>query len=490
MQGLGDELWGKQLRVIKNRTFSTPYPGHGFRPEYKVNLKEIGYGAFPDPEFKKGKAEKVFKVLQVRSELPCGTRRRLLVHQKLLAGQPTAFRTDDDECYLFDSSSNRIKTNANYLFDLPKDQKKGLWILTDKALGVARWNKKNHSWFVVLAASPLKVKASNQWKKNRNVASRYMGNWGWDEIIVAFTLEEFKPPMPAQTAMLFTVFTSLDLIARTCLDSISLTDNSAYNRTFNAYLDEIGGEIDTFMAQEGFQTVENSVHQRTSHRIAIMVQSRNRLSCKIRIVTRSIAHKAYEKAQMRSQLMCFELYDRLARQRSLRTVASWMFEAFAHDWFRNARTFEAVRLPIEDHNTPLLEFTTSRSESSNHFMDAKNLATQIRVEGGQDIEHEVIGKYCLPYNANFESVNGLVFSALDTLILLQITISKSHDIKAGGVKKLCELLPTIKNIHIVFIIPEDCENEYSRAQSIPKARDVKPKAKGLRINQFRIAGRQ
>ncbi|PWW79778.1 hypothetical protein C7212DRAFT_340500 [Tuber magnatum] len=149
MQGLYDEMWGKQLQVIKDHIFSIPYPGDGFRLGYKADLKELGDEAFPDLECTKGKAGKVFKVLKV-------------------------------------SNSHHIKTNANYLFYLPEDQKKGLWILTDKELTDTRWTK-SHAWFVVLAASLVKAKASNQWKKDRNVALHYMDNWGWDEIVAAFT---------------------------------------------------------------------------------------------------------------------------------------------------------------------------------------------------------------------------------------------------------------------------------------------------------------
>ncbi|KAG0640762.1 hypothetical protein HOY80DRAFT_1115969 [Tuber brumale] len=302
MQGLYDELWGTQLPVIKDHKFSIPHPGHGFRLGYKVDLKEIGDGTFPDSEFEKGKEDKVFKVLKVKTKLPCG-RYRLLVRQefetierdlsqiesdkwtntdpetgdpvedlnldyelggqpgsgksfflsyllvrRLLEGQPTAFRIDDNICYLFDSSSNGVKTDANCLFGLPEDRKKGLWILTDGVLTGARWNMMNHGWFVVLAASPAKVGASNQWKKDRNVASRYMSNWEWDEIIAAFILARTSPPTPHQIAILFTTFTSLGPIARTCLQTISMRNVSAYNDSLDSYLAKVDLEIDTFIA--------------------------------------------------------------------------------------------------------------------------------------------------------------------------------------------------------------------------------------------------
>ena len=107
--------------------------------------------------------------------------------RRLQAGQATVFRVNDSECYLFDDNFHGSRIDANFLFDLSSVQKKDLWILTDEALEDARWNKKSHYWFVVLAVSPAKVKGSNQWVKERNALIRYIRNWEWDEIVAAFT---------------------------------------------------------------------------------------------------------------------------------------------------------------------------------------------------------------------------------------------------------------------------------------------------------------
>jgi hypothetical protein len=58
--------------------------------------------------------------------------------------------------------------------------------LTDEALVDASWNYRGYPWFIVLAASPNKVKTSNQWKKDRNAARHYTTNWEWHEIVAAF----------------------------------------------------------------------------------------------------------------------------------------------------------------------------------------------------------------------------------------------------------------------------------------------------------------
>ena len=63
----------------------------------------------------------------------------------------------------------------------------------------------------------------------------------------------------------------------------------------------------------------------------------------------------------------------------------------------------------------------------------------------------------------------------------------SHDIKPGRVKRLCESIPaTIKNIHIVFVIPEDYTTKYLHIQRVPEAREVKPESPDLIITQFRL----
>ncbi|RPB01931.1 hypothetical protein L873DRAFT_1842102 [Choiromyces venosus 120613-1] len=364
MQDLYDKLWGKQLRVIEPCTFSIPHPQHGLRPEYMVDFKVIGDEWFQDLEFEKGK--------------------------------------EDD--------SHGRKTDVNSLFDLPDHQKEELWILTDEALEDAGWNDKGHSWFVVLAASPAKIRGLWQWEKDRKVGSRYMSNWGWGEIVAAFSLEMPKPPTPRQMAMLFTTFPCLGPIARTCLESIFMMSDDDYNHDLKTYLGEIDREIDTFILQGGYLT----------------------------------------------------LYKYLTCQDPLRSAGSWFFEGYAHDWFGKDRSFEADKLLIKDNNTHL-KFMTYWSKSLNYFTNANNLATQVRVKGSQEIND------------------------LDTLILLQITIAKSYDIQLCRVKKLCESLPaTIKNIHIVFVIPEDRISEYSSAQSAPEARDVKPNATDLLVNQFRL----
>ena len=54
-------------------------------------------------------------------------------------------------------------------------------------------------------------------------------------------------------------------------------------------------------------------------------------------------------------------------------------------------------------------------------------------------------------------------------------------------KKLCAALPdTIKNIHLVFVVPEDSVGDYPKVQSMPEPHTVKPESKDLFIRQFQL----
>ncbi|RPA90239.1 hypothetical protein L873DRAFT_1795603 [Choiromyces venosus 120613-1] len=287
-----------QLSVIEPRTFSIPQPQHGLHPGYMVDLKELDDEAFTDPEFEEGNEEQVFQVLKTNIEPETEMLVMELNLDYQIAGQPGS----DSE------------TDTCSLFHLPKDQKKVLWILMDEKLEHPRWNEKGHGWFVVLAALPAKIQGSRQWQKNRKVGSHYMSNWEWGEIVAAFSLAKPEPPTPRQMAMLFTTFTCLGPIARTCLESISVMSDDDYNHNLKTYLGHVDREIDTFIWQEGYLMVEGTIHQEGSHKIAIIDPSDVGWSYEARITTRWIAHKVFEKAHRKSQLNCFELYKYLTCQ--------------------------------------------------------------------------------------------------------------------------------------------------------------------------------
>jgi len=107
--------------------------------------------------------------------------------RRLVAGQPTVYRTDDQHCYYFDESYRGRRMNAHELFHLNSRDTYDLWVLTDHDLTSSYWNKTWHRWFVVLASSERTEELSRQWVKDRNAGETYIDNWDWDEIYGAFT---------------------------------------------------------------------------------------------------------------------------------------------------------------------------------------------------------------------------------------------------------------------------------------------------------------
>ncbi|PUU81807.1 hypothetical protein B9Z19DRAFT_970635 [Tuber borchii] len=545
METLYNELWGKPLgKVIEDRSFTVYEPQYCFSPGYKVDLYATGHDAFPIPEANIVESNRVFKVLKTVSKLPCGMNRLLvrsefldaerelvevesekwtdvdsetgipasdmnldyniggqpgsgkqyffdyLLVRRISASQATAVRINDSECYLFNANSHGRKTDASTLFALPDKEKRMLWILTGECIDDARWYNNGHGWFVVLAASPAKVTASRQWVKERNPGVWYMKNWQWDEIVAAFRFTVEKGPgriTLEQLLMLYTIFTSFGPIGRTCLKTISMRNESRYNQAISRYIGDVDNEIKTFIQTGGFQMEGNGVDQHASHRISIMEPENDRQSYKSQITTRWIAHRVFEQVQKKSKLKCFELYQWLSAKDELRSAAGWFFEGYAHEWLCKGGSFIANKLPIGDHQTSCLEFLTSSSTGLSYFRNTKDLALKVHKQNGHGIEEDVIGKYFVPENANFESVDGLVFTALDTVILFQITIAKSHNIKFNGLKRIWDSIPlTIKNIQIVFVIPDNLIRNYAKLQNVPEASDIRPKASHFTISQYRL----
>jgi len=278
-------------------------------------------------------------------------------------------------------------------------------------------------------------------------------------------------------------------VARTCLETINVRSDHAYNDSLHIYLGQVDREIEVFIGRGGRETVAHSVQEDCSHKIAIMDRTPNGLSYIARIITRWIAHRVYTKALQRSQQDCFLLYQHLIRQDSLRGAAGWFFEGYTHDWFGNGGTFTTDEIPVTDTDSPCFVFSIemSKTHQRNYFASSANLASQVRVQGGHGIDKAIVGTYFLPLSSNNESFDGLVFTDIHTVVLFQITVAISHEIKPHGVKELVSAMPaTIRNICIVFVVTEDRIGHYAKAQKIPDQAAVNPHGVNLRIRQFRL----
>jgi len=96
------------------------------------------------------------------------------------------YRLDDDNCILFTNQHHGQRVKAQSLFNLKREEQRQLWILTDEVLRGAQWANGAFAWFIVLAASPQKIKKSRQWQKDHNPGMHYISNWEWNEIFAAF----------------------------------------------------------------------------------------------------------------------------------------------------------------------------------------------------------------------------------------------------------------------------------------------------------------
>ena len=306
---------------------------------------------------------------------------------------------------------------------------------------------------------------------------------------LGYRLGAQTPPTPVQVEKLYTTFTCLSPVPRTCLQTIDVRTNEAYDNTLETYLGQIDREIEVYIDRGGRESAEKSVQQEASHKMAFMDPTKSGLSYKMRIVTRWIAYRVYQVAQQRSQQECFALFQHLYSQDQLRSGAGWMFESYVHDWLRNGGKFEADEIPIRDCIPPKLIISIVKSEPATryNFTTADTLAEKIRIEDGQGIDPSTIERYFRPRCSNFESLDSLTFSDMTTLVIFQITLAKKHEIKSYGIKKLLRALPsTIKNINIVFVVSADRVRHYRKKQKVPDPARVDPHGVNLNIRQFRL----
>ena len=349
------------------------------------------------------------------------------------------------------------------------------------------WNS-DHPWFVVLAVSPQKVKASRQWEKDRNCGAHYMNNWGWDEIFAAFryflllpfaqthlltTINVISLKNPkvglVEINLLYTTFTCFGPVPRTCLETIPAESGEAkYNKYFRTYLAKVDHEIRGFVRRGG-QGLWNDVSQLTSHRIALMYPTNEGTYYTARLATWWIAYRVAVATEKESNYLFYGLFRHLSAQPQLCTSAGWFFEAYAHSWFRKGGEFEADELPVNGMNSQM-KFSIESQPDINYFTDARNLAKQVRLGlGGHGVCPSQIGKYFQPYEKNQESFDGVIFtgSRMAGVILLQYTMAERHGIKPNGVKAFLSPMPTtIKTIHIVFVVPEGRAENYSNKQTV------------------------
>ncbi|PUU72371.1 hypothetical protein B9Z19DRAFT_1069820 [Tuber borchii] len=305
---------------------------------------------------------------------------------------------------------------------------------------------------------------------------------------------QYPDPSPEQIERLYTTFTCLGPVPRTCLEVIPTKNNSSYHDKLVKYLREVDQACRNLIRSTPCPAIEDLLDEESGHQIAIMEPVSKGFAYDTRIITRWIAHKIAEKGEKRQQHNGYLLYKSLCIQPSLQTAAGWFFERYAHDWLRRGGTFHAHEL--QNRNAPtgdiILTFHTVASPEDRilYFSTTKDLAEQVAITGGSAIKPLAVGKYFLPYSRTQESFDGLLFHDVDTIILFQFTIAARHEVKAHGIKDLLGALPnTIKAIELIFVIPEHRTGNYIRPRTVPVPRAVGRRPENLSITQYKLVFR-
>lgn len=303
------------------------------------------------------------------------------------------------------------------------------------------------------------------------------------------SLEIEKYPKQAEINRLFTTFECLGPVPRTCFKEIGVSDDKSYSDDLESYLCEVDREIENFIIDGGRESIDQDLHEKASHKIAIMHPSKTGYSYQARLITRWIAFRVYEKALKHSQLESFNLFRNLSKQTNMRSAAGWFLEGYVHDWFLHGGEFSAEEIPIVGSMRTRFGFKAKRVEDGipEYFTTPKSLLELVKNPKGRGINSAVLGQYFLPWSRNYPSVDGLLFFDMTTILFFQITLAERHNIKSPGVAELLKTLPkTIRNVYFIFVVPEDCAKHYVNAQDVPDSATISPGKVELEVKQFRL----
>lgn len=278
-----------------------------------------------------------------------------------------------------------------------------------------------------------------------------------------------------------------------CLRSIAVQDDKDFLDTWKVYVDAIDQEIEKFLTQpkpeKETPTIQNSFEKLLLHRIAMMYPIDGGGKYAARIPTRWIANRFLQIGLQFARPRCYTLYKSLSSQFRHSLEGEWLFKQYMYYLFCAGGRFTAQQLPIISKTPQLLEVETNcvKLGTDNYFTSANDLAEQVRDPSNNKIREDIIGKYFLPRGGNHSSCDGLLFTSIDTLALLQITIAERCLIGAKGINDFYQMLPpTIRNINIIFVIPAERIHQYQKLQIVPTALDITDATDQLTISQFQI----
>ena len=290
---------------------------------------------------------------------------------------------------------------------------------------------------------------------------------------------------------LFTTFVCLGPVARTCLKAVSpYTDRQKYQTVFKAYLRKVDSNIRQVAGRYKFGSLSGAVECFDTHRIILMNPSEDNIGYEPEIITRWIACRVAKCAEIGAKEQGYNLFLSLSQQSPLRTSAGWLFESYTHDWLRKGGPFEADRLPYQASDNPFL-FNIKPGTEVRYYANLAHLAEQLKNRrGGKGVEPGMRGTYFQPWcrtQESFDSVMVTTVQRKETLVLFQITMAITHDIKVGGVREILQALPkTIKQVFIIFVIPADRVDNYKVPQKAPADCDLTNGQYKYTIRQHRV----
>ena len=308
-------------------------------------------------------------------------------------------------------------------------------------------------------------------------------------LLISATASSIKHPVVSTRQMeaLYTTFTCFGPVARICLQSIYADIGSVkYEADVEEYLGQVDREIHSLV---GYLSLDQAVDQGSSHKIVLMDPNNRGTSFTARVISRYIAHRMVAVLEAKEKRRSYELFKSLSNHPTLRNSAGWFFEVYGHEWLGRGREFRADELPFTDANAPPLRFRTTapRVAGSRHYTTNKDLAERVRVgSGGHGINASVPGIYFQPCAKTQESFDGLLYIDSHTLVLVQFTLAKRHEVKPRGVKLLLQELPaTVNTVCIVFVVPAERAENYSNAQKVPTAASI-TRRRGVKVKQYRL----
>jgi len=206
------------------------------------------------------------------------------------------------------------------------------------------------------------------------------------------------------------------------------------------------------------------------------------------VMTRWIACRIVSHADLGAKERGYKIFQSLSHQSSLRSSAGWFFELYTHNWLRKGGRFVADLLSRKDSEEELSFYIDpAHNKEARFFTTSADLANQLKKQGGRGVDNMQIRVYFQPRCRNQEFFDGLMVKTQDMLILFQITMASTHEIKVGGVRDILQELPkTIKTVCDVFTIPADRADNYKKPQKAPVSEDLTINNHEYTIKQYRL----